>query len=149
MAGESTSTTVLQTGNQLYVNYSYDKIFIGKNTFENAEFTATGGDATIEMGTLMGRISATGKVIPLAVGATDGSQYPVGIAAAKYVVAEDDTVTISICVSGEVESSLITFNASEDLDSVVSGRQLRDRIASDTLGIKLRTSTELSVADNS
>ncbi len=146
---ESEATDVLNTGSQLYTNYSYDKIFIGCNTFENADLTASGSDVTVEMGTLMGRIHATGKIIPLVAAATDGSQYPLGITAAKYEVLDGATQTMSLCVSGEVEETLITLNGAETLDTVVSGRRLRDRIASDTLGIKLRNSTEMTVADNS
>ena len=149
MGAESSATDVLNTGNQLYTDYTYDKIFIGCNTFENADLTASGSDVTVEMGTLMGRITATGLVIPLVAAAVDGSQYPVGITAAKYVVLNGTTQSMSLCVSGEVEETLITLNGAETLATACVGRQLRDRIASDTLGIKLRNSTEMTVADNS
>lgn len=146
----NSSEVVLQTRNQLYTDYDFSKVFIGKNTFENMTLANdSGGDLTYPIGKVLGRIAVGGKVQPLVAAATDGSQFPVGVLATTITILDGEEATVSVCVSGEVDSSLLVFNGAETLSTVVSSKQLRDRIASDTLGIKLITATEMTAVDNS
>lgn len=146
----STSTTTVNTGSQLYTDYNREKIFIGKNTFENATMiNSSGGDLTYPAGTLLGRISASGKVQPLASAAVDGSQFPVGILTDSVTIVDGAETTISMAVSGEVDSTLVVLDGSDTLETVITGRRIKDRIAADTLGIKLITATDLTAFDNS
>ena len=140
----------LNTGSQATTNYDVSKIFIYENRFQTESYTNDGYDpVTLAVGTVMGRVSSTGKIIPLQSNASDGSQFPVGILNREHVVNEGDTVDVSICIGGDVAAEKIVLVKSGDtLDTVISGRRIRDRIAGDTLGIKLVTVDEMTGFDN-
>jgi len=149
----STNSVSLNTGQQAIIQQDLGKIFVWNNRYENMPYeyeNDTYDDVTIPAGTLMGRIGATQKVVPLESGASDGSQYPVGVLAADVVILAGETYdgTVSVCVAGDVVESKVLFDGSDDMDTLVSSRSLRDRIAADTVGIKLVVTTELSGADN-
>jgi hypothetical protein len=146
----SFQSTPLNTGNQAIIKTDISKIFLWNNRFEAAQYTNGGGaPVTLAEGTLLGRISATGKVIPLASAAADGSQFPVGILNEEKIVAPGATIDLFMCVSGDVDSSKVVLAGADTLDTVISGRRIRDRIGSDTVGIKLvAPADELTAYDN-
>lgn len=146
----STATEVSKTNNYLHTDYDVSKIFVFGNRYEKATLTnASGGVATFAPGTLMGRITASGKIIPLASAAADGSAIPVGILKTSVVDLADATDSeVNICIAGDVVESKIIFDGSDTVDTVVDGRPLKDRIAADTMGIKLVDSFELTGTDN-
>lgn len=142
----SSVENVLQTGSQSITNYDTSKIFIWGNEYITGTGEAGAYDDVVP-GTLMGRVSATGVLVPLESDATDGSQYPVGILVNAILAGESKNATI--CVGGEVdEASVVLVKSGDTLSTVVSGRQIRDRIMADTKGIKLVPTTELSKFDN-
>lgn len=147
---ERTVTVAVDNQSQLFVNYAYDDVFLRDNEFHSANYTnSTGSAVTLNIGTVLGRISATGLLLPLQSTATDGSQFPVGILAQQVTVADAATVTLNYCVQGDVSESNIELTRSGDtLDTVVSDRRIRDRIASDTIGINLVTAVENTRFDN-
>jgi hypothetical protein len=135
--------------NQLFQNYNTAKIFgFGKRT-EVASYVNDSYD-TVELaaGTLMGRVAATNKVVPLTSGASDGSQIPLGFVLNNHSVEAGDTVDIALVVAGDVVEGLITLQGSDTLNTVISGRTLRDRILGDTMGILLKSTDELTGFDN-
>ena len=135
---------------QLFINTDTSKIFIWNNRTEKAEFNNAGyADVTHQAGTLMGRISATGRVVPLTAAAADGSQFPVGILFQTTTIVAGDTVDLTLCVAGDVVAGKVILQAGTTFNSVISGRRLFDRIGADTVGIKLvQGSTELTTFDN-
>lgn len=146
-------TVVNNTGNQAQVNTDTSKIFVFDNRYENSTYDKTNStydDIVIPAGTLMGRIAATQKVIPLASGASDGSQFPIGILAEDVTVPASSTVSksVSICVAGDVAQSKIVLDGSDTLSTVISARSIFDRIQADTVGIKLVSTTEMTDYDN-
>lgn len=144
------ATVVLNNGNQAIINYDLGKIFVWNNRYDSgtSEENETYDDITHPAGTLLGRVSATGEIKPLASGASDGSQYPVGVLAQETVVPAGDTATMVYCVSGDVVESKVILDGSDEMDTVISGRTIKDRIGADTVGIKLVASTELAGTDN-
>lgn len=145
----SSNNVALNTGNQAIINYDVSKIFIWDNRYEKANYTnSTYDPISLVPGTLMGRISATQEIVPLESGASDGSQYPVGILQSEITVDEGDTVSLTICVAGDVVESKVILEGSDTMNTVISGRSIRDRIGGDTVGIKLVPSTELTADDN-
>lgn len=129
--------------------YDNTKLCIFNNSFATGDVNADSyDDLVLPIGTVMGRVSATGELVALASGASDGSQYPVGVLAANYTIEAGDTKEVSIVTGGEIDASLLAFDGSDDLDTVISGKQLRDRLASDTVGLVLRNVDELSEFDN-
>ncbi len=146
----SKQTVKLNTGQQAIIDTDVSKIFVWDNRFDNFDFNNGGyDDVTLEAGTVMGRISATGKIKPLRSDNSDGSELPIGILNQTRVIAAGETVNVSICVAGDVVADKLVFEKTGDtLDTVVSGKRLRDRIGSDTVGIKLVGGTELTKTDN-
>lgn len=134
-------------GGMLVTNYDNRKMFIFQNNYLTGEVNAGGyEDLVIPLGTLLGRVASTGELVPLASGASDGSQYPVGVAATNYTIADGDTATVTYCSGGEIDASMIVFDGSDDLDTVVDGRQLRDHLQ--MAGFVLRNVTQLGEFDN-
>jgi hypothetical protein len=145
----SSQTIALNTGQQLTVNTDIGKIFVWENRYSDAAYTNGGGaPVTLTEGTLLGRIAATGKIVPLTSAANDGSQFPVGILNQTVIVAAGETRQLSFCVSGDVVENKVLLQGADTLDTVVAGKTIRDRIGSDTVGVKLVTSTELTGYDN-
>lgn len=143
------SSIVLQTNSQLTVTFDTSKTFVRNNEYRSYDYTNSGG-APVQLngGALMGRVAATGKVVPLASASVDGSQYPFGILATDYTVAAGATVSVRVCVSGTVIKSKVLFDAADTINTVVEDKSLETRIGSDTVGILLLDSTENSDYDN-
>ena len=146
----SSNSIVLNTGQQLTVNTDLSKIFLFDNRYEKAPYNNSAYDSvTLAAGTVMGRVAGTGYIIPLVSSASDGSQFPVGVLADDFIVEGGDVLDLPICVSGDVDAGKLIFVTDTDnLDVTVSSRRLRDRIGSDTVGIKLVTTTEMTDFDN-
>lgn len=145
----STATTRNRTRNQMTTDYDTSIIFLFSNKYIRGSVTNSEyDDLTLEAGALMGRISATGELAAHDSGASDGSQFPVGVLAESVEILAGDSATVSICVSGEVAQEKLLLASGDTLDTVISGRQLRDRIGADTVGIALIQTEELSGFDN-
>lgn len=130
-------------------NQDTSKIFVWDNRTEQYEINnPTYDDVEYPAGTLFGRISATGLLAPLEYDAADGSQFPIGILFQDSVVPEGETVKLTLCVSGDVVQDKVILQSGTTWDSVISGRRLFDRVGSDTVGIKLVASEELTEYDN-
>lgn len=136
--------------NQATFNTDTSKIFLFGCKYQSILFkNTTGADLTLVGGEVIGRDSTTLKGAILASAATDGSQFPLGINSTKSgVLADDDEIMIDICVYGEVAEDKIILDGSDTLNTLVSLRPIRDRILSDTMGVKLISSTELTAFDN-
>jgi len=131
--------------NILDTDYNTAKMVIHGGRYETATYTnGTGSEVTLPKGTLLGRISASNKVQPLASAAVDGSQFPVGILNESITVADGASYDLSMVIAGEVDASFLSLDGSDTLATVVSGRTIGDRIKSDTLGILLVDADELS-----
>lgn len=145
----SGTTTTLNTNSQLNIDRETSIIFLWDNRYDSETYeNTTGGELTLPAGTVMGRIAASGKLLPLKSAAIDGSQYPVGILTEAHTVADTVEVTVSICVSGDVAQEKLVFDGSDTTATIIDGRQLGDRIGSDTVGINLVPSTDLTAYDN-
>lgn len=148
----SFQTVTSNTGSQLFVNTDTSKIFIGENYTRQEVFinNTNYNPDNLAAGTVMGRVTATGAVVPFDATASDGSQYVVGILGNDLSILPGAIVTASIVVKGEVsQSQVILYVPGQTLSTVVNGRQIRDRITGDTAGIILVPSTDLTGFDNS
>ena len=147
----NTNTVITNTDSQLHVDYQSKNLLRGNNEFSNGDVTASGSDVTITQGEVMGRISATGKLIPLAHGASDGSQYPAGLAYLGInqtkTITDGTTKTIELVYQGRVDASLINFGTASTLDDVVGGRTVRDWLRD--IGLVLIDPQELTKFANS
>lgn len=141
----SSVENVLATGSQSITNYDTSKIFIFDNEYETGTVEAGAYDDLVP-GSLLGRITATGVIVLLDSGASDGSQFPLGILV--NTVEAGDSKTATYCIAGEVDEASVVLTTGNTLEDDVDGRQLRDRIKGDTKGIKLVAATQLSKLDN-
>jgi hypothetical protein len=141
---------ILNNGQQAIINTDLAKIFVFNNRFENADYTNSGyDDVTLLAGTLMGRVSATQEIVPLKSDASDGSQFPIGVLNQTSVISGGNTVNLAYCVSGDVvEGGVILAKTGDTMNTVISGRSIRDRIGADTVGIKLVGGIEMTGFDN-
>ncbi len=146
----STLSTVFNNGQTAQFNRDNSKIFLGGNRYDIRTYVnPSGSPVVLAAGTLMGTISANGRILPLASAAVDGSNLPVGVLRDDHTVAGSATVNMYICIGGDVAEEGIIFQGADTMATVVSGKTLRDRIASDTLGIKIvRTADNLTAVDN-
>ena len=146
----STITEEFNTGN--FAAYSRDtsKTFLHDiRTKQETLTNSTGSPVTWLVGTIMGRVTASSKLIPLASGASDGSQIPVGILYEEVTIpATSDLENVTICISGTVDGAGLVFDGSDDLTTMITGRTIEDRLNADTLGIKVEVSDELTKLDN-
>lgn len=140
----STATTVLNNGVELFTNFDTSKIFLAENKWIKGSFTA--GAANAVPGLVVGRIAATGVLVPMTSGASDGSQFPVGILNADVLATV--TADVNVCVGGEVALEKVVLTGSDTLETIVSLKRIKDRIAGDTVGIVLVAGTELTGYDN-
>jgi len=147
----STVTQVNSTANQAQFNYDTSKIFIWNNRYNpNELLNASGADKDFNPGLVVGRVTATGQIVPLVSTATDGSEIPVGVLRSCVVaLADAGTSNVSVCIQGDVaEEQLIFDNGTDTLDTVIDGRSIRDRLIGDTKGINPIPGDELTGFDN-
>lgn len=146
----SKATEISKTSNTLHTDYDVSKIFVFSNRYESGTLlNASGGVKTFEPGTLMGRVTASGKLVPCASAAVDGSQFPVGILKTSVVdLADAAEKTVNICIAGDVVESKVILDGADTMDTIIDARPIKDRIAADTMGIKLVDSFELTGVDN-
>jgi len=143
-------TTTLNTRSQLNSNFDFTKLFIFENNYKKADFTnSTGGDVVLTIGMLVGKITASGKLLQLKSAAVDGSQLPVGVLAENITVPDTVTVQLTYCVGGHVNENLLVFDGADTLDTVVSAKTLGDRLIGDTLGIYPTPASANTKPDNS
>jgi len=143
-------TEVLNTGNQAHFDYDVSKIFVFGNKYDGATLlNGSGGIKSFLPGTLLGRISASLKLVPLASGATDGSEKPVGILLTSVndlgIAGEQ---VVDYCIFGEVVQEKVILDGADTLDTLIGGVTIGDLVQSSTMGIKLVESDELTGFDN-
>jgi hypothetical protein len=136
-------TTVEQTGSQLGHEIDLSKFLLGNNSFISG---VAGSSTTLLLGMVMGRISASGLLIPCVHGASDGSEKPVGIAILEQATTSSVT-EIQLVNKGIVDVNQINFSTASTLESVVDGRRIKDHL--NDLGLELSSATELTAFYNS
>lgn len=138
------------SGGMRVTNYSTEKLLMFNNSFASANYTNPDAyPVDIPVGTVFGRISSSGEVVPLVSTANDGSQFPIGVLPYNLTVEDGETAEIRLVTGGEINANMLVFaNGTDTLDTIVSSRHLRDRLAADTVGLILQFPDELSKFDN-
>jgi len=150
----SSQSITSNTGSQLFVNTDTSKIFLGGNYTRQEGFINNSGYNPIVLpaGTVMGRVAFSGTLAPFNSAASDGTQFVCGILTDDVSLAAGATVTASITVAGRVAQDKVSFFPTSfgmTIDTVVSGRRIKDKIMAETTGILLVVSTEMTDYDNS
>lgn len=145
----SEQTVGTNNGVQLFINTDLSKIFLWQNRHDKGSFNnATYDPLVMKAGTLLGRVATTQSLKICSSAETDGSQFPVGVLSEDITIEEGDVVDVSFCVSGDVAEEQVILHNADTMNTVISSRSMRDRIASDTVGIKLVQSDEMTAFDN-
>lgn len=128
--------------------YDTSIIFLRNNEYTTEPYNNTGySDETLTAGTVVGRVAATNYITPVDSGASDGSQFPIGVIAEDVIVAASSSSNVPVCTSGDVAEEKINFDsASDTLNTVVSDIRYKDRLKA--IGIVPIAGTELSDYDN-
>ena len=143
------ATVVSQTRNQLFVNYDLTTVFIWNNKYEIGSHTnVTGVEEILPLGTVLGK-TAAGVLQVLKSASADGSEIPVGILAENVTVAIGETLNLNYCIGGEVAAGELVLDGADTLSTIIDGKSIADRLQSDTLGIQVKVSTDLTAHDNS
>jgi hypothetical protein len=145
----SSNNVVFNNGQQLQVQTSLAKLFpFDKKLKQYAYTNSTYDPIDLPAGTVMGVIAATGYVVPMTSGATDGSQFPMGILAEDYTIDEGQSINMAVMVQGQVRQDMLILQGSDTLSTVVSSRRIFERIGSDSCGILIISATNCTAFDN-
>jgi len=112
-----------ETRNQASFDYTIEKLLLGRHTTRRIDYAnISGALETVAVGTIMGRVDATGKLVPQVSTAVDGSQEPVAIMGEKLTdIAIAGTVDKVLVVDGgDIDAALLTFGGADTLDTIVT-----------------------------
>ena len=145
-------TIVSTTSNQSFADYDRSKFLLGSNEFSRADYTDSGAGSTLAAYLVVSKVSATGKLVPWAIAAADGSEFPVGLlwlgGEANITVGAAATKNLEFVNKGRVAKDLIAFPNAETLASVVLGMgRLDDWL--EMVGLVLESTIDLTGVDNS
>lgn len=141
----STVTQQTPTNNQLFSAYDNSKIFIFDNIFRQVTIAnASGSSLVLTEGMAIGAVGAAYQVYK---SGTSNIQL-IGIMAEAKTIANGSSAVVTICVGGKVAEEKLDLDGTDTLATVVSNKTIRDRFASDTLGIYFAATSELTADDN-
>lgn len=144
-------TVTVNTGRQLFVDTDSSQIFIGGTFTRRSESVnnSTYDDVTIEGGTVMGRVTSSGVMVPFKSTASDGSQIPRGLMNNTVVIPAGETIDLPIVIMGEVATDKLVFARAGDSIATTVGSLGRVEDLLGAIGIKLVDTTEMTSFDNS
>ena len=145
-------TNVLNNRNASITNYDVSEYLFGGNSFGSGTYTDGGAGSTLPVLLLLGKVAATGALVPLAPAAIDGSQFPIGLlwlgGSTEIVLTAGQAFTAEYVNKGKVDRAKIGLPAGVTLADVIvgDGRTVEDYL--NAMGLILETYTELTVLDN-
>jgi hypothetical protein len=133
------------TRNQLFSAYDVSKIFLANCIFRAVTIAnSSGSDLSLTAGMAIGAVSATYQVFK---SGTSNIQL-IGVCAEDITIPNGESKTVNICIGGKIDENKITLDGTDTLATVVAYKTIRDRFASDTLGIYFAATDELTGDDN-
>lgn len=142
-------TTQVATDSQQINTREFSRIFVyGNRTVSKTYINVSGDVESVSMGQVVGVIATgvdAGKWTVSKSAATDGSQIPRGILTVSIVEAADDQeVSVDICVGGDVNKNEIVFDGTDTFDTLVGGVRMEDLLIANSQSLVLKTVTDLS-----
>ncbi len=146
--------------NALFVNTDTSKTFIVIKATERESYinNSTYNPITLYAGTVLGRIQASGIIVPWRNDVTDGSQFPIGVLGSDMQIDSGDTVAALLVTECRMAAEkVIAYQLSNQ--SIATTLQLaitswhgsgttRLKDALESIGCHLETTTQLSFPDN-
>jgi hypothetical protein len=139
----SSITQQTATRNQLFSEYDVSKIFIGDNKYRKVNIAST-PELALTAGMVIGVVGITHGVYK----SGTSNMLPVGVLAESVTVPAASNVDVTICNAGKIAEEKVTLDGSDTLATIVSNRSIRDMLISNTIGIELVTTSELTASDN-
>ncbi len=147
--------------NALFVNTDTSKTFIVIKATERESYinNSTYNPITLYAGTVLGRIQASGIIVPWRNDVTDGSQFPIGVLGSDMQIDSGDTVAALLVTEARMAAEkviayqLSNQSVSTTLQLAITSwhgagtTKLKDALES--IGIHLETTTQMSFPDNS
>lgn len=139
-------TQTTPTRNQLSSAYDYSNIFLFDNKYRKVNIAnATGSPMVLLAGHVIGCVGITHAPYD----ADTANQLPVGILAETITIETGTNADVTICNGGKVaEEKVLFYDTDDTLAGIVSNRSIRDMLISNTLGLELVTTSELTADDN-
>lgn len=142
--------------NQATYDYTFKKLLVGQYTTKRLTYlNNTGGVDSLAIGTVMGIVTASQRLVPCVSTATDGSQEPVGILLEPLTdIANAATVAdVLYCNGGEIDSGQLVFdNGTDTLQTTVtaggSTKTIEDFLIQNGNGFQFLTVKDSSSFDN-
>lgn len=136
------------TRNQSTVDYSRQNVFVYGNRYQEETFlNSTGGDFTAATGVLLVRsTTAPFEVKPALTAAEMADVIGILDIDGENVLADAETISANVCISGDIDSSLIDLPTGITLQTKVGNKCLKDVLTG--LGFVLKNVTENSKFDN-
>ena len=144
----STQTVALNNGTQAIIHTDRSKVFLWNRRSQPGQIQNSDlyDPITIPEGTVLGRISASGLLTPFTSGASNGSQFPIGILIGDRTIEEGTAQDVFFMDDGDVAAEKLIFQGSDTLETVVSSRRVKDWLKS--YGVKFIEATEMTRTDN-
>lgn len=143
---------VLNTRNQSITNFDVSKFLLGDNEFGKGTHTDSGSGSTLATFLLLGKVAVGGAIVELAPGASDGSQFPIGLlwlgGSASITLAAAEAFTAEYVNKGNIAKSKIAFPSGVALSDIITGdgRTVEDYL--NAMGFVLLEGVELTGLDN-
>jgi uncharacterized protein (DUF2147 family) len=138
-------TQQTSTRNQLFSAYDVSKIFLANTIFRAVTIAnASGSDLVLTAGMAIGAVGTTYQVYK---SGTANIQL-IGVCAESLTITNGNSATVNIAIGGKVAENKLTLDGTDTLATVVAYKTIRDRFASDTLGIYFAETAELTGDDN-
>jgi hypothetical protein len=154
----SQNKIVFRNKNQIIINTDLTKTFVFNDDFYSNQDTfyynnSASVDVLIPEGTVLGRVTSTGFLIPWVSTASDGSERPVGILVGDVWVEYGEVYQedCTFCIRGHVAAQKLGLQGSDTITTkIVSGIEagvtLRDSLTGK--GFKLIQSDQNMIYDN-
>lgn len=157
----SSNTITSNQATALFINTSTAKTFVVIKATERESYinNSTYNPITLYAGTVLGRIQASGVIVPWRNDVTDGSQFPIGVLGSDMVIDSGDTVAALVITECRMAAEMVIAYQLSD-QSVSTTLQLavtswhgagttRLKDILESIGIHLMYTTEMSFPDNS
>jgi len=156
----SSNSITSDQSNALFINTDTSKTFIVIKATERESYinNSTYNPITLYAGTVLGRIQASGVIVPWRNDVTDGSQFPVGILGSDMQIDSGDTVAallVTECrmaaekvIAYQLSNQSISTTLQLAITSWHGAGTTRLKDALESIGCHLETTTQMSFPDN-
>lgn len=124
-------------------NVDLGELSLGDNSYED-DLLAFAAAGDVLAGTLLGRVTASGKLVPYASAAADGSEVPVAVLPYAVSAAAAGDVAVRVLISGRVNLDRLVIHADGDASNIT--KAVRDDLRN--VSIVALKQTQHSVLDN-